>query len=614
MPGCARSISLQRPSLKSEVLVKGPSNWKVRATADIGARRTIYRPRPSEGGSLLKATPPENKRPAAGAARGERPAAQPKLVASWETLQRVFLHPEDARSRAALLKNMEQILFGLHGFLQAHVGITREKSLRQLAAHFSDFSLNAQPRRRLTEVIRGIIEELAPYAVNVASPYFVGHMTAAIPFFMVHLQTIVAALNQNPVKLETSKVVSVYERQVLAKVHRLIFNRSVAFYRKHIQRPESTLGSFLEDGTLANLTALWVARNTRLAPCRGFAGVETEGMAAALEAYDIQRAVVLVSRMGHYSLRKAGGILGLGHANVLALETDAHYRMDTRDLRRRLQAFARRVKRTAVIAVVGIAGTTETGSIDDLAAIAAICRDHGIHFHVDAAWGGPTLFSPIYGTRLNGIQNADSVTVDGHKQFYMPMGCGMAYFREPHRMDAVAYHAAYVNRPGSVDLGIKSLVGSRPATALILGSALDIMGTQGYGMLIDHGIETARAFAEEIHRRPAFELVTSPELNILTYRLCPPQWQGCRTDGESEEDRRRTACLNRINIEVQRRQREAGRSFVSRTTLHPAGRPEMVVLRAVIMNPMTSLTILREFLDEQEETYRNLGDYRLKNK
>jgi putative pyridoxal-dependent aspartate 1-decarboxylase len=539
---------------------------------------------------------------------------RPKLVANWETLQRVFLHPEDAHARSSLLKYMEQILFGLHGFLETHVGITREKSLRQLAEHFSDFSLNTRPRRRLAEVIHGIVEELAPYAVNVASPHFVGHMTAAIPFFMVHLQTIVAALNQNPVKLETSKVVSVYERQVLAKVHRLIFKRSPAFYRRHVQRPESTLGSFLEDGTLANLTALWVARNNCLAPCRGFAGVESEGMSAALEAYNARQAVVLVSRMGHHSLRKAGGVLGLGHANVLALETDAHYRLDTQDLRRHLRSFASREKRTMVIAVVGIAGATETGSIDDLATIGAICRDHGVHFHVDAAWGGPTLMSAKYADRLKGIQHADSVTVDGHKQFYMPMGCGMVYFREPRRMDSVAYHAAYVNRPGSVDLGIKSLVGSRPATSLILGSALDIMGTQGYGMLIDHGIETARLFAAEIKRRPLFELVTPPALNILTYRLCPIGWQTGQRNSGNEAHQRRSGRLNQINIEIQRRQREAGRSFVSRTTLHPAGQPATVVLRAVIMNPMTNLSILKEILDEQEKIYRSLGDYFLKNK
>ncbi|MBL0712416.1 MAG: aminotransferase class V-fold PLP-dependent enzyme [Desulfosarcina sp.] len=526
-----------------------------------------------------------------------------ELVANWQTLQQVFIRPENEAVRATLVKYMEQILFGLHDFLREHVGITEEESLRKLSERFQDSLIHEHPRRKLADVIRDIIEDLAPFAVNVASPYFVGHMTSAIPFFMVHLQTIVAALNQNLVKLETSKVVSIYERQVLAKLHRRIFGRSDTFYRQHIQHPQSTLGSFVEDGTLANLTALWVARNRCFPPRGNFDGVESDGLAAALTAHAAERAVVLVSRLGHYSLRKAGGVLGIGNRNVIAVGTDAHYRMDIAALQKSIQTLTGGGSRTRIMAVVGIAGTTETGTIDDLAAIGRICREHDIHFHVDAAWGGPTLMSERYAGLLAGIRQADSVTIDGHKQFYMPMGCGMIYFREPHAMDAVAYHAAYVNRPGSVDLGIKSLVGSRAASSLVLGSALDIMGAGGYAVLIDHGIETARAFAEEIHRHPLFELITPPELNILTYRICPPDWRKRLATADARSGRRLTAALNRINTAVQRLQREAGRSFVSRTTLNPPGGMETVVLRAVIMNPMTDLAIIREILTEQAAIY-----------
>ncbi len=204
---------------------------------------------------------------------------------------------------------------------------------------------------------------------------------------------------------------------------------------------------------------------------------------------------------------------------------------------------------------------------------------------------------------LTGIENADSVTIDGHKQFYMPMGCGMVYFRDPQAMDAVTYHAAYVNRPGSVDLGIKSLVGSRAANSLILGSALDIMGAGGYAVLIDHGIETARAFAEAISNHRLFELVTAPELNIVTYRVCPPAWQKRLAAADGPERQRVNRELNRINTIVQRLQREAGRSFVSRTTLTPPGGMETVVLRAVIMNPMTDLPIAHDILAEQAAIY-----------
>jgi glutamate decarboxylase len=523
------------------------------------------------------------------------------LVASWEALQRIFIRPEN-KARQRLIKYMEQILFGLHDFLKEHVGITEDASLDELSDRFRDSTISVHPARKLADVIKAIIYDLAPHAVNVASPYFIGHMTSAIPFFMVHLHTIVAALNQNVVKLETSKVVSIWERQLLAKIHRLFFQKDASFYDYHIQNPESTLGAFVEDGTLANLSAMWVARNKRFPKTENFKGIEYEGFARALQFYKKDRAVILVSKMGHYSLRKAGGVLGIGNDNVIRVPINDQFQMDTHALDEIIQQLIK--QNAAIIAVIAIAGTTETGTIDPINEIADICQKYGIHFHVDAAWGGPTLLSDKYKSLLLGIERADSVIVDGHKQLYMPMSCGMVYFKDPKAMDAVAYHSAYVNRPGSVDLGIRSIVGSRAATSLVLGNALEIMGKKGYALLIDHGIELAQEFAREIQKRPLFSLISSPQLNILTYRVVPEpimeKWQ----NASFEEKQALNNTVNQINIRMQRLQRQSGNSFVSRTTLEKNGL-QQVVLRSVLMNPMTSIEILREILDEQEAIYHN---------
>jgi len=530
-----------------------------------------------------------------------------ELVADWPALTRTFIRPENEAARSALIKYMEQILFGLQDFLKTHVGFTEAVSLKDLADRFTNSLISQNPEKKLADVITDLIEDIAPHAVNVASPYFVGHMTSAIPFFMVHLKTIVAALNQNLVKIETSKVVSVVEKQVLAKIHRLIYQKNDAFYNEHIQSTHTTLGCFTENGTLSNLTALWVARNTRFAPKDGFEGVEKEGLGAAYQVYRIERSVVLVSKRGHYSLNKAGGLLGIGNRNIVAVDVDDKNRIDLIQLEKTIRALTKNTRKTAILAVVGIAGTTETGSVDPILKMADICAENNIHFHVDAAWGGPTLMSEKYRHLLSGIERADSVTIDGHKQFYMPMSCGMVYFKDPAIMDSVIYHANYVNRPGSVDLGIKSPSGSREANSLILDSALKIMGSRGYALLIDHGIETARKFADEIEKRPYFQLITPPELNILTYRLCPLEFKNRLDQGDTGDVAQINEKLNDINRSIQRLQREAGNSFVSRTTLNIKDFPgqNIVVLRAVIMNPMTTIDILREILDEQEEIYKN---------
>ncbi len=532
-----------------------------------------------------------------------------ELVADWQTLKRTFIRSENDSSRLVLIKYMEQILFGLHDFLKTHVGFTEEISLKDLSSKFTNTLISKNPEKKLADVITDLIEDIAPHAVNVASPYFVGHMTSAIPFFMVHLKAIVAALNQNVVKMETSKVVSVVEKQVLAKIHRLIYQKSTTFYDKHVQNTDTTLGCFIEDGTLANITALWVARNKLLAPQKGFEGVEKEGIHAAYQAYGIERCVVLVSRLGHYSLRKAGGVLGIGNQNIIAIDVDENNRINLAILQKTIKEIKH--DRTMIIAVVGIAGATETGTIDPLKELGKICAENRIHFHVDAAWGGPSLMSKKYGHLLAGIELADSVTIDGHKQFYMPTSCGMVYFKDPSIMDSVIYHANYIIRPGSVDLGIKSLSGSREANSLLLDSALKIMGSQGYALLIEHGIETARMFAEEIKKRPDFELITPPELSILTYRICPSHIKQELSKGSIEKRISLNEKLNEINRTVQRLQREAGKSFVSRTTLKVGDMPkkDTVVLRCVIMNPMTDMKILCAILDEQEEIYkRNFED------
>jgi putative pyridoxal-dependent aspartate 1-decarboxylase len=532
-----------------------------------------------------------------------------KLVADWKSLMRTFIRPEDDAARSVLLKYMEQILFGLQEFLKTHVGITQEISLKDLADQYSSSQIPLTPEKKLDAVITEMIEELAPRVVNVASPYFVGHMTAAIPFFMVHLKTIVTALNQNVVKIETSKLASVVEKQVIAKIHRLVYGFGDAFYDKHIQSVRTSLGGVTQDGTLANMTALWVARNRLLSPKDGFRGVEEEGLNAALRAYGLDRCVLLVSRLAHCSLKKAAGVLGIGTDNVIAIEVDSKNRMDLGCLQTTLAQLNDASDRTAIMAVVGIAGATETGTIDPLPGIAEICARNKIRFHVDAAWGGPTLMSERYAPLLKGIELADSVIIDGHKQLYLPMSCGLVLFRDATAMDAIEYHANYIMRPGSVDLGTKSIAGSRAANSLILDYALKIMGKGGYALLIEHGIEMARDLAVEIRKRPDFQLVTESELNILTYRYCPADMQKAISKGSDQQRREINARLDRINIQIQRLQREAGRSFVSRTTLNVAdmGPEGIVVLRCVIMNPMTDMKILKEILDEQEEIYRTNG-------
>ena len=283
----------------------------------------------------------------------------------------------------------------------------------------------------------------------------------------------------------------------------------------------------------------------------------------------------------------------------MLVDTDANNRIDLNALRYECRKLAERKIRP--LALVGIAGTTETGHIDPLEGLADLAAELGCHFHVDAAWGGPTLFSATHRSLLAGIERADSVTIDAHKQLYVPMGAGMVLFKDPHSLTAIEHHANYILRHGSKDLGSHTLEGSRPGKALLVHAGLSIIGRKGYELLIDLGIEKARMFAAKIEKHPNFELITAPELNILTYRFNPSWLQDRLPHLSDERQQRINLLLDQVTQEVQKRQREAGKTFVSRTRLRCRrySSEQITVFRSVLANPLSGADILAAVLDEQ---------------
>jgi glutamate decarboxylase len=177
----------------------------------------------------------------------------------------------------------------------------------------------------------------------------------------------------------------------------------------------------------------------------------------------------------------------------------------------------------------------------------------------------------------------------------------MVVFKDPAALSAIEHHAAYILRHGSKDLGSHTLEGSRPGKAMLVHAGLSIIGRKGYELLINLGIERARTFAEMVRQHPDFELTSVPELNILTYRYCPHTVQQKLAGVTAEQGGRINAVLDQVNQVLQKNQREAGKTFVSRTPLRVAagGGQDLTVLRVVLANPLTTDEILTAVLAEQ---------------
>lgn len=510
-----------------------------------------------------------------------------------------------------------ELLKMIHDFFQEKGGIHSSATLPQLSKIFDQISVPDRPLL-IKDVLSEIKTKVINHSVKVGNPYYIGHMTSAIPYFMILLEMIIAALNQNQVKIETAKASSFVERELVAWLHQLIFNRKDGFYTKHIQNPRVALGSVTSDGTLANLTALMVAREKAFPPDGDFPGLRVVGVSDALRYYGYKRAVVLISTRGHYSVKKAANLLGIGENNVINIPVDNNNHMDIGKLERKvkiIEALKRREK-TKIVAIIGIAGTTETGNVDDLQAIGEIARAAGAHFHVDACWGGSALLVNEYKSIFKGIEEADSVSIDSHKLLFCPMSMGLVLFRSEKDLNLIRYSSQYVIRKKSVDMGRFTIEGSRPFACLKPWASLKIIGRDGYGLLFKHARESTDYLRNILNSCGNFEVLNHPELFILTYRFIPKDvkkqiaaWKAVASSSKNKAQRKTlyrkikkvNRLINNLTISLHRELRRDDTTFVSRTTLESTHyRPQnIVVLRAVLINPLTDPPVLDEIVKTQ---------------
>lgn len=516
-------------------------------------------------------------------------------TASLENLYRIFTVPEAPNSKLGVID--KEISDNLMGFLTDRI-VTREKSLKAIEADFSVAKVPEVPQF-VSDYTDFVMDKLVAHSVHTSAPGFIGHMATPLPYFMLPLSRIMMALNQNLVKIETSKAFTPLERQVLGMVHSIVYDRDDAFYQENLHNSHRALGSFCSGGTTANITALWAARNKMFPPTESFAGIAREGLHRAIKQSGYQDLAIVVSERGHYSLGKAADVLGIGRANVVSIKTDAKSKIDLVALREKCAQL--KTDNVGIVAIVGIAGATETGQVDPLDEMAAIAQEYKTHFHVDAAWGGPTLMSNTHKHVMRGIELADSVTVDAHKQLYVPMGAGMVVFKSPTMLGAVEHHAEYILRAGSKDLGQYSIEGSRPGMAMLVHAAFHIIGRKGYEIMIDQNVEKAKRFARMIDKHPDFELITDPELNILNYRYVPKAVQEKLANSSLDQQKVINEVLDRLTQRLQKQQRAAGKTFVSRTRFSQAryAGEAVSVFRVVMANLMTTIETLEAILVEQ---------------
>jgi L-2,4-diaminobutyrate decarboxylase len=428
----------------------------------------------------------------------------------------------------------------------------------------------------LADVVARLRDEVMADANRLMHPMYMGHQVSAPLPAAVWAESVVAALNQSTAIWEMSPTATTVESRLVRWMCDLAGWSAAAG------------GTLTSGGTEATFTALLAAR------ARAMPDAWQEGVADA--SREGATPVVLCGEHAHYAVTRAVAQLGLGMRRAIAIPSRG-WRMDADLLAARLVELAR--ARTPVMAVVATAGSTATGSFDDLARIAGVCERHRVWLHVDGAHGASALLSATHRARLRGVERADSLAWDPHKMMLMPLSAGMLLLRDERMLErAFAQHAPYLFHGGeeerSPDQGRRSFLCSRRADALKVWTGLQRYGADGIGLLYDRLCETTTALAERIAARDDFEAMHEPESNILCFR-----WRGDGTAGD--------AALDEANRLLRERYNRSGRGWITATVLD--GRR---VLRVTVMNPRTTGEHTARLLDGLAEEAASLGGVALR--
>lgn len=267
--------------------------------------------------------------------------------------------------------------------------------------------------------------------------------------------------------------------------------------------PRESGGLFVSGGSIANLTALTAARDTIL-------------------SYDERsRAVVYVSDQTHSSVSKGLHIIGFGKDQIHVIPTDRFFCMDISALQEAIAEDVANGKKP--FAVIASAGTTNTGSVDPISEISALCRKYGMWLHVDGAFGASALLSKRYRKNLTGIELSDSLSWDAHKWLLQTYGCSVVLVRnQSFLVNTFSAHPEYLKdaetSEGSIEFWDLGPELTRPARGLKLWFSLQAMGTEAISHVIEHGCALAELVEKIICENPAWEIISPAQLGIVNFR------------------------------------------------------------------------------------------------
>ena len=314
--------------------------------------------------------------------------------------------------------------------------------------------------------------------------------------------------------------------------------------------PEETCsGIFLSGGSISTMSAIIAARVNKL------------------DEFDIPKGVAYLSDQAHSSVRKALRMLGFRKDQIVILKSDKEFKMDVKLLEEAVIKDKNEGK--IPFLVIGTLGTTNTGTIDPLSEIGDIAKKYNLWFHVDGAFGGSSLVSPIYRNYSKGIEKSDSLTWDTHKWLMQTYSCSTLLVKDKQTLvDAFVEHPEYLEDVSStdhIDGWDKGPEMSRPHRAIKLWFTIQATGTHLLEEMIEYSFHNAKMVQHELEKRENWEIISKPSCGTINFRYAPKNM--------SLEE------LNELNLNITKEIIDSGYALVVTTTLN-----DMKTIRLCMIN------------------------------
>jgi glutamate/tyrosine decarboxylase-like PLP-dependent enzyme len=348
------------------------------------------------------------------------------------------------------------------------------------------------------KVFDDLCREMVDQGFHVPSANYFGLMNPTPTYMGVLAESLVAALNPQLATLARSQLASKIELE------------TVRWIGERVGWPGDFNGTFTSGGNEANFSGMAMALAAK------FPQSVEEGVSAIGG-----KPIVYASEESHHSLDKSAGLLGIGRKNLRRIHTNAQAQLEPAALEAAINED--RAAGSHPFCVVATAGTTNTGTVDDLEAVSAICRRHELWMHVDGAYGASAIFSDQHRDRVRGIELANSITIDPHKWLAVPFAAGVILTQHPQILETTfAVAAPYMPKAAGAILPDNSRISTqwtRRMNSLKLWLTLRVHGRKAYEEHIARQFQLAQDFTRWIESSEHYEIAIRPTLPIVTFRL-----------------------------------------------------------------------------------------------